>query len=198
MNIRIAFSTILCGSAIVHAINTNICNNVKSNNSFLISISTTFSSDTTPLENHIAHLQNRIADDEEISIKHHWVFNSHFNGYCVKFKSPKVCRLLLDHLSGFDHKNVSVGIAEEDHMAELSSVNIQSSFDNWGLDRIDQQFLPMDGLFHYNSRAGEGVDIYIVDTGIKIDHEEFGGRARWGVTTRSESLALEDDDNGHG
>ncbi|KAI9325018.1 peptidase S8/S53 domain-containing protein, partial [Zopfochytrium polystomum] len=44
--------------------------------------------------------------------------------------------------------------------------------------------------------AGHGVDIYVVDTGVRVDHVDFGGRAQWGVTTRTGSP--DEDDNGHG
>jgi subtilisin family serine protease len=46
----------------------------------------------------------------------------------------------------------------------------------WGLDRIDQRALPMDGLYNYR-QTGKGVIAYIVDTGIRYTHQEFGGRA---------------------
>ena len=46
----------------------------------------------------------------------------------------------------------------------------------WGLDRIDQRALPMDGTYNYRF-TGKGVIAYIVDTGIRYTHQEFGGRA---------------------
>jgi len=46
----------------------------------------------------------------------------------------------------------------------------------WGLDRIDQAALPLDLSYSY-SRTGTGVNAYIVDSGIRTTHVEFGGRA---------------------
>ncbi|CAG8769059.1 11759_t:CDS:2, partial [Cetraspora pellucida] len=48
---------------------------------------------------------------------------------------------------------------------------------NPNLDRIDQKYFPLDGIYTCPSSAGTRVKVYIVDTGIKIDHEEFEGRA---------------------
>ncbi|MDX6501475.1 MAG: aqualysin 1 [Blastocatellia bacterium] len=48
---------------------------------------------------------------------------------------------------------------------------------SWALDRIDQRNNPyLDGVYRYN-RTGQGVDAYIIDSGILLSHNEFGGRA---------------------
>lgn len=49
--------------------------------------------------------------------------------------------------------------------------------------------------YTYNSAAGSGVDIYVIDTGIYTSHSDFGGRARWGATFGGYADA---DGNGHG
>lgn len=66
----------------------------------------------------------------------------------------------------------------------------------WGLDRVDQRDLPLDKTYNYNGN-GKGVHVYVIDTGIRVSHSEFGGRADVGFD------ALNDgkrgiDCNGHG
>ena len=51
---------------------------------------------------------------------------------------------------------------------------------SWGQDRIDQPDLPLDDSFTYPDSAGAGVTAYVVDTGVRYTHEEFGGRAHFG------------------
>jgi subtilisin family serine protease len=46
----------------------------------------------------------------------------------------------------------------------------------WGLDRIDQRNRPLNGTYNYNW-TGSGVRAYIIDTGIRTSHTQFGGRA---------------------
>ncbi|HEX6910099.1 MAG TPA: S8 family serine peptidase [Longimicrobium sp.] len=46
----------------------------------------------------------------------------------------------------------------------------------WGLDRIDQRGLPVNGQYTY-AHTGAGVTAYVIDTGIRFDHAEFAGRA---------------------
>ncbi|GII66265.1 hypothetical protein Skr01_63500 [Sphaerisporangium krabiense] len=55
-------------------------------------------------------------------------------------------------------------------------VTIASPAPSWGLDRIDQRALPLDGEYRYPGLASP-VRIYILDTGIRFSHRDFGGRA---------------------
>jgi hypothetical protein len=57
---------------------------------------------------------------------------------------------------------------------------IQSPTPNWGLDRIDQRSLPLDGMYQYQYTAPT-VDVYVVSTGIDTANSDFGGRAIWGA-----------------
>jgi subtilisin family serine protease len=66
----------------------------------------------------------------------------------------------------------------------------------WGLDRIDQLALPLNTTYTY-SKTGAGVDVYIIDTGIRVTHAEFGGRARFGYDAIT-SGGTAADGNGHG
>lgn len=46
----------------------------------------------------------------------------------------------------------------------------------WGLDRIDERLLPLDGKYIYK-RAGTGTNVYVIDSGVRTTHKQFGGRA---------------------
>ncbi len=87
----------------------------------------------------------------------------------------------------------SVATVEQDQV--MSIVTTQSGA-TWGIDRIDQHPLPLDGSYTYNA-DGSGVTAYIIDTGILFSHSEFGGRAVTGVdeVTPGGDAA---DCNGHG
>ena len=66
----------------------------------------------------------------------------------------------------------------------------------WGLDRVDQHDLPLNQLYSYNA-TGVGVKVYIIDTGIRQTHSDFGGRALPGVDEVGDGHGT-DDCNGHG
>jgi subtilisin family serine protease len=66
----------------------------------------------------------------------------------------------------------------------------------WGLDRIDQRALPLSGTYTYQ-RTGTGVTAYVIDSGIRFDHSEFGGRAVPGADFVGDGQNG-NDCNGHG
>ncbi|MEU5023928.1 S8 family peptidase [Streptomyces milbemycinicus] len=66
---------------------------------------------------------------------------------------------------------------------------------SWGLDRIDQADTEGDKKYTYPDSAGEGVTAYVIDTGVRISHKDFGGRA----TSGFDAIDNDDDaDDGHG
>ena len=79
--------------------------------------------------------------------------------------------------------------------ATVTAVTTQTSA-TWGIDRIDQRSLPLSGTFTY-ANTGAGVRAYIIDTGIRISHSEFGGRAIDGYDAVDGTLPAADC-NGHG
>jgi subtilisin family serine protease len=66
-----------------------------------------------------------------------------------------------------------VRFVEEDSTMEI--VTTQSNA-TWGIDRIDQRTLPLNQTYTYTA-TGSGVNAYIIDTGIRTAHTQFGGRA---------------------
>ncbi|MGI8653750.1 MAG: S8 family peptidase [Pyrinomonadaceae bacterium] len=111
-------------------------------------------------------------------------YNRALKGFSATLTTEQAQSLALDP---------SVAYVEEDQLMSLSATQSNAT---WGLDRIDQRDLPLNGTYNYTN-TGAGVKAYIIDTGILTTHTEFGGRAISGYTAITDGNGTTDC-NGHG
>lgn len=111
------------------------------------------------------------------------VYSHALNGFAASLPAAAVAALRADG---------NVAYVEADAPMRISVTQPGAT---WGIDRIDQRALPLSGTYTYNA-TGAGVTAYIIDTGIRLTHNEFGGRAVSGVDTIDGGSA--DDCHGHG
>ncbi|MBJ6761900.1 S8 family peptidase [Myxococcaceae bacterium JPH2] len=90
--------------------------------------------------------------------------------------------------------DAAVQYVEEDSYVRADELASQSS-PPYGLDRIDQRDLPLDGYYRY--MTGSTVNAYIVDTGVRTTHVDFEGRATADFTVIDDGYGA-GDCNGHG
>ncbi|MGP8302858.1 S8 family peptidase [Streptomyces inhibens] len=79
----------------------------------------------------------------------------------------------------------------------LHALGTQTNPPSWGLDRIDQAKLPLDKKYSYPDSAGSGATVYVIDTGVRVSHQDFGGRAVNGYDAIDNDNVAQDG-NGHG
>nr|WP_038516023.1 S8 family peptidase [Amycolatopsis japonica] len=107
------------------------------------------------------------------------------SGFSVALKERQAKRLAADPAVAFVEQNKVL-------RAEATQTNPPS----WGLDRIDQRDLPLDGKYTYSTTASN-VNVYVLDTGIRATHTDFGGRVKQGYDFVDNDTNA-DDGYGHG
>ncbi|MFJ5261099.1 S8 family peptidase [Streptomyces sp. NPDC088387] len=108
------------------------------------------------------------------------------NGYAVEATEAEAKRLAADPA-------VASVVQDRTFTIETTQPNPPS----WGLDRIDQRNLPLNQSYTYPDHGGQGVTAYVIDTGVRITHSDFGGRARYGYDAVDNDNTAQDG-HGHG
>nr|BFE70436.1 hypothetical protein GCM10020092_037370 [Actinoplanes digitatis] len=111
------------------------------------------------------------------------VFGHAIEGYTARLSPRQAARLAADP---------AVASVEADQAVRISDTQTAAP---WGLDRADQRNLPLSQTYTYGPSAG--VTVYVVDTGITVGHQDFGGRASYGYDA-VEGDNVAQDGNGHG
>ncbi|WCD95784.1 S8 family peptidase [Streptomyces sp. HUAS 31] len=113
-------------------------------------------------------------------------FTKALNGYSATLSATEARRLAADP---------AVASVEQNQRVRLADTTQTSA--PWGLDRIDQAALPLSGTYTYPDSAGSGVTAYVIDTGVRITHQQISGRASYGYDAVDGDTTASDG-NGHG
>ncbi|MFK4222814.1 S8 family peptidase [Streptomyces sp. NPDC019890] len=97
-------------------------------------------------------------------------YRSVFQGFSTTMSGAKAVKLAADPRVAYVEQNETVRL------------NDTQSNATWGIDRVDQRNLPLSKTYTYKTTASN-VNAYIIDTGIRTSHSEFGGRASVGTDT---------------
>ena len=108
------------------------------------------------------YIASELAISHRGKIKH--LYQHALNGFAVEMSAEDAERLSQDF---------RVKFVEEDGVVTADATQNNPP---WGLDRIDQRNRPLNAIYTFNW-TGSGVRAYVIDTGIRTTHTQFGGRA---------------------
>jgi subtilisin family serine protease len=118
-----------------------------------------------------------------------------FMGYAAYLTKDEVELIRDDPIVAEVHPDTNVYLFGRQQACDTTQANVRA----WGICRVSHYGAITSGaLTTYkwdSSEAGSGVDVYVIDTGIKTTHQEFEGRAVWGANYVD---SIRDDNNGHG
>jgi hypothetical protein len=112
------------------------------------------------------------------------VFQYALKGFAVELTEAQAAALASDP---------RVAYVEADQVVEAVATQSPAT---WGIDRSDQRDLPLSGSYTY-TQTGQGVNAYVIDTGLRATHQEFAGRIGNGFTAVNDGRGTSDC-NGHG
>ncbi|MEU2560346.1 S8 family peptidase [Streptomyces longispororuber] len=120
-------------------------------------------------------------------------YSAALNGYTVRATAEQARRLAADPAVAGVVADRKVHVEPQG----TSRVRTQQANPPWGLDRIDQKSLPLNKRYTAPRSKGAGVTVYVIDTGVRTSHKDFGGRARSGWDFIGNDGNAQDA-NGHG
>jgi subtilisin family serine protease len=128
----------------------------------------------------------------ELGIESNLEFSGALSALTSRLTSEQITTLANDPNVAFLERDFQIRLVDP-----VRDIRIQSQAGApWGLDRIDSPNLPLDSVYNYN-RTGSNVKAYVVDTGVRTTHVDFGGRVSSGFSSISDGNGV-NDCNGHG
>lgn len=112
------------------------------------------------------------------------VYHAALRGFAGQFSDAQAAAIA---------RRSDVELVERDALMSIATTQANPV---WGLDRVDQRALPLSSTYSYTA-TGAGVNAYIIDSGIRTTHSEFGGRATGDFTAIGDGNGT-NDCNGHG
>eukprot|EP00039_Didymoeca_costata_P019232 m.336738 g.336738 ORF g.336738 m.336738 type:complete len:437 (+) comp17944_c0_seq1:129-1439(+) len=159
------------------------------------------------------------AEDSQPNILHEYNINDRFRGFnadltdemvadlrgCAGGKLPQASKLV-DYIAPDAVVRTNAPVKEEkinvfpNPESKTSGTRDSCTTQNgatWGLTRTSQRDKNLNAGYKYLSSDENSVDAYVIDTGVYLEHDEFEGRAEWGIDATTNN-SPKTDENGHG